>query len=128
MLVDQQKKHHQLDHLGIGMSLLCAVHCSVLPIILTLTPLVGLKFLTNNYVEIAIIVSSLMLACFSLAKSYRVHSNKWPLIRVCVGFSSIALGHFFAGPNIEWIFLTFGGLIIASAHWRNWKLNQTCWV
>jgi hypothetical protein len=126
MILQKTKKQVKLDHLGIGVSLLCAVHCALLPIIITLLPLAGLKMLNNIFVEIAIIGSSLILACLSLGKSYKIHHNKSPLVMVFFGFLSIALGHFLIKNGLEWIFLTLGGVIIATAHWRNWKLNKSC--
>jgi hypothetical protein len=39
------------DALGIGASLACAIHCAVLPLVLTSLPLFGINIIHNNFFE-----------------------------------------------------------------------------
>jgi len=40
-----------LDKVGIGASLLCAIHCALLPVLFTTLPLMGVELLKSKHVE-----------------------------------------------------------------------------
>jgi MerC mercury resistance protein len=119
-----KKNNNKLDKIGICVSLLCAVHCAMLPLIITLLPLIGFKFLANEYFEMAIIASSLLIGYTSLRGSYRKHYNSKPLIIITQGFMVIFIGKIFVATHYEWLFLTAGGLLIATAHFYNSRLSM----
>lgn len=111
-----------IDFVGFITSLLCAIHCACLPLLLSLTSLVGLGFLNNPWIEYSIVLISLSIASYALILGYRrCHHKPLALIVVFNGFALIILGHFL---NIEWIEITFtssGAIAVASAHFINWK-------
>lgn len=113
-----------LDHFGIGVSLMCAIHCALLPLIITVLPLLGLSFIANPYFETAIILTSLIIGYSSMIKSFRTHANSKPLLLLSWGFVLILFGHFFSGEKFEWLFLGVGGLTVAAAHYYNWHLQK----
>ncbi len=119
-----KKTNNKLDKIGICVSLLCAVHCALLPLIITLLPLIGFGFLANNYFEMAIIATSLLIGYTSLRGSYRKHCNKTPLIIITQGFAIIFIGKMLIAQHYEWLFLTAGGLLIATAHFYNSRLSM----
>jgi hypothetical protein len=116
--------NNKLDKIGICVSLLCAIHCALLPLLITLLPLMGLSFLANNYFEMAIIATSLFIGYTSLRGSYRKHYNRGPLIIITEGFLVIFIGKIMVAPHYEWLFLTVGGLLIATAHFYNSRLSM----
>ena len=111
-----------LDFIGFGASVLCAVHCAALPLLLSHAALAGLQFLENPWIEYAIILLSLIIASKALIHGYHKHHRKLlPLILAVIGYILIGWGHV---SEIEWgeILLTScGGLAIAIAHFVNWK-------
>lgn len=116
-----------LDKLGITASTACAIHCALLPFLLTLLPLWGLEFLGNPAVEISMIVISLCLGIWSLSKSYRnLHHKILPVIILTSGFSLIAFGHFSGIEFLEPVLIPIGGFTIAAAHFLNLKYTKTC--
>ena len=115
-----------LDKIGISASLLCAIHCAALPFIMTLLPLWGLSFIANDWVEIGMIVLSLILGIWSLGKSFKLHKRITPVIFLILGFGSIAIGHFSGLEVLEPILIPLGGLIIASSHLINLKYLKKC--
>lgn len=117
-------KNNKLDKIGICVSVLCAVHCALLPLVITLLPLIGISFLANNYFEMAIIATSLFIGYTSLRGSYRKHYNIRPLVIITQGFLVIFIGKILVAPHYEWLFLTAGGLLIATAHFYNSKLSM----
>jgi len=116
--------NNKLDKIGICVSILCALHCALLPLVITLLPLIGFKFLSNEYFEIAIIATSLFIGYTSLKGSYRKHYNIRPLIIITQGFIVIFIGKLLIAPHYEWLFMTAGGLLIATAHFYNSKLSM----
>ncbi|MGI4730001.1 MAG: MerC domain-containing protein, partial [Janthinobacterium lividum] len=61
----------RLDYLGIGLSLFCAVHCALLPLIITFLSLFGLGFLANEHWETGIIAVLFLVGCYSLIDGYK---------------------------------------------------------
>lgn len=112
--------HTQIDRLGIMAAIACAVHCAALPLLITTLPLIGLEFLANIWVEITMICISLLLGCYSLNKSYPKHRSLTPTILLLVGFVFIAFGHFLL-HDFEAFLIPIGGLLLATAHFVNWK-------
>ena len=112
-----------LDFLGFSTSLLCAIHCAALPFLLTLTPLAGLQFIDNPWVEYAIILLSLFIASNAFVRSYSKHHKKsFVLIIAMVGFALIGAGQLLEPEWKEALLTSSGGSMIAIAHLINWKL------
>lgn len=116
------QNHRRLDHLGIGLSLLCAIHCAFLPLILSSLPLLGISFLANPYWEVGMISASFLVACYSLFNGYKRTKTKKPLIILTIGFLFIMAAKSLVGEEQEWFLMVAGGLLIAIAHFVNWKL------
>ena len=117
----------RLDRLGMTASTLCAIHCALVPIFLTALPLLGLEFLANEWVEITMIIASVILGTLSLSLSYRKqHRKVLPFVVLFAGFALIATGHFSGITVLEPILIPIGGFTVAAAHLVNWRLNRTC--
>ena len=117
--------HTQIDRLGIMAAIACAVHCAALPLLFTTLPLIGLEFLANIWVEVTMICISLLLGCYSLSKSYPKHRCLKPTILLLIGFIFIAVGHFLL-HDFEAFLIPIGGLILAAAHFVNWRSLKSC--
>ncbi len=116
-----------LDFLGFSASFLCAIHCAVLPILLTFSAMAGLEFLEDPIVEYGMIGLSAVFASLSLISSYKkTHRNNLPLLIVAFGFSFIAMSHVKDSEVFEAVFMTIGGFSIATAHIINWRLCKQC--
>jgi len=64
---------HLLDRFGATGSLLCAVHCAVLPVLLAAAPSLGLSVWMSDGVELALVCFVTLLGLFSLVWGYRRH-------------------------------------------------------
>jgi hypothetical protein len=118
-------KSGRLDQVGMGASIVCAIHCAAVPIIATSLPLLGLEFLANNWVEIAMILFSALIGTLSIAGTYTKHKNILPLALLVFGFLLIATGHF-AWHEMEALLIPLGGFTVAAAHFMNWKFVRVC--
>ena len=118
-------KVESLDQWGMTASIACAIHCATLPLVATALPLLGLEFLANVWVEIVMIILSLVLGTWSLLATFREHKNLVPIMILILGFLFISSGHFL-WPDFEAILIPLGGFTLAGAHFINWKLVRTC--
>lgn len=115
----------KLDHIGFTASALCAVHCALMPFVITLLPLVGLEFLSSIWVEIGVIALSLIIGISSLIPSYvKYHRKLLPLILLLLGFILIFGTHLLQWHELEPVLVPLGGISIALAHYINWRLNK----
>lgn len=115
----------RLDGIGITASTLCAIHCALVPFLITLLPLWGLEFLAEEWIEISMIVLALIIGAVSLGVSFRKHHrNYWPLSLLGVGFLLIISGHLAAPLSLEPVLTPAGGIVIAAAHFVNWRVTS----
>ena len=122
-MIKNQKLSEPLDFVGFSASLLCAIHCGALPILLAFVPMAGVRFLTDPWVEYVMIVTSLIIASLSLIHGYRKHHQQASGLWVAgVGFALIFAGHGLAYEGAEIVFTTLGATLIAVAHLINLKL------
>ncbi|NNU34447.1 MerC domain-containing protein [Mucilaginibacter sp. S1162] len=122
-----RKLGKRLDNLGMTASTLCALHCAVVPILLTFLPLAGLGFLAHPLFEWSMIVLALLLGVSSIFLSYfRTHRRALPLLLLCSGFVLIIVGHIYLKGWEEAIVVPLGGLTIAAAHFVNYKYVGVC--
>jgi hypothetical protein len=121
------KHHSKFDNIEITASVLCAVHCAIVPIILTSLPLFGLGFLANPLIEWTMITLALVIGIYAIGLSYfRTHRRPLPMILLITGFLVIIVGHLFITSWREAIIVPIGGLLIATAHFFNFKYTGAC--
>ena len=110
------------DFVGFWASLLCALHCVVMPLVLSFGVFVGAQRFMNSYIDWFFIVTSFAIASWSLIRSYlKEHQNILPLLIAGLGFLGLFLAFtiiFFNGHFL----LPIGGVLIAYAHFYNWQL------
>ena len=112
-----------LDVLGIGASLICAVHCALLPLLMTVLPLLGLEIFTNEKLEYGLLTFTFLVGCTSLFRSYRYrHHYVKPLLVFALGFVLLLAGHFLTESYWEPLLVAAGALLIIAAH--VWNLRE----
>lgn len=118
-----------LDAVGIGASLACAVHCALLPLLITALPLLGLEVLENDRLEYALLALSFVVGYAALFRGYRrFHRHRWPLLWFTLGFAGLLAGHFAAPEGLEAAIITTGALLIIIAHMLNLRGCKRCRV
>jgi hypothetical protein len=122
-----RKVGSRLDSIGMTASTLCAIHCAIVPVLLTFLPLTGLGFLANPLLEWGMIVLALVLGVSSIFLSYfRTHKKALPLLLLLIGFIAIIAGHIYLRGWLEAVVVPLGGLTIAAAHFINFKYVGMC--
>ncbi len=117
-----------LDFLGFVASFICAIHCAIGPLLLTLGMLGGLSWISDPIFELGFLVTSLTIAAFTLVNGYRKQTiDRLGLILFTSGFSLLLLSSLLPHVHgVELVFAVFGGLTVASAHIYHWlNLRRT---
>ena len=116
-----------LDKVGIGASLLCAIHCALLPVLFTTLPLFGIELLENEHVELGFIVFSFAVGSLGLYASYKKHHQKIvPLLLFVIGISCLLFSNYLLGESLEVFGKIAGATAIIIAHIINWRYCKCC--
>lgn len=108
------------DALGITASLACAIHCAILPLILTSLPVFGINILHNYFFEYGMIALAFVIGSYALYHGYKKHHhNKVPVLFFCIGFAFLLLKEIFHEYHI-WL-LVPAIFLIVSAHFINYR-------
>lgn len=97
----QKKLLYKIDSIGFLLSLICAIHCLIFPILLIVLPLIGLNFLLNQTAEKVFVLGSVLVAGFSLFWGYRYHKNTKGLKFYFVGAFLLLMATFVMGHSHE---------------------------
>lgn len=112
----------RLDQVGMTASTICAIHCALMPVIITFLPLLGLTFLAEEWMELTMLSISFTVGIVSLITAYyKVHGNITPILYFVSGCVFILIGHLSNKDFLEPILLPIGGLLFVVAHYLNYK-------
>lgn len=117
-------KYKILDKIAIFSALCCAIHCAVLPILLTITALSGLQFLKNPLIEWSLIILGCILAFISLKPSLKRHQDHTPKNMAILGIALLTLSRFPVLGSIEVVLTCLGSLFLIIAHLKNLQVNS----
>ena len=108
------------DLLGIATSFACAIHCALLPVIVSTLPIFGINIIHNSFFEWGMIALAFVVGSYSLFHGYiKHHRNNIPVLLFTAGFIFLILKQFF--PHQEYLFLFFAVCLIILAHLLNFK-------
>lgn len=111
----------QLSKVGPWVSIACAIHCMMSPIILGLLPMVH----ASEAIETALIVASVAIGALTIGAGYREHHKKRVLI--LLGCSLVFLGaRFFVAARFETAVVVTGAMLMAAAQFINVRLQRHC--
>ena len=107
--------------MGIATSVACAIHCAVLPIILSSLPILGINIIHNIFFEWGMIALAFVVGSYSLFHGYKKHHrSSVPVLIFSAGFIFLVLKQFFA--PYEYLFLSLAVGLIIAAHYYNYRL------
>lgn len=123
-----QQRHRLLDRLGATGSLLCAVHCALLPVLIALLPSLGIATWMSDSVEEGFVVFATLLGLFTLVQGYRRHRAVRALGMLVPGLAALWLGIGYEPLHHDAILhavtMTFGGTLVGLAHLANLRLTH----
>jgi len=120
--------HNLFDRLGATGSLLCALHCAALPLLIAVLPSLGVATWLDDGFERGFVVFATLLGLFTLVWGYRRHRAVRALWLLLPGLAALWLGigldalHEAVVPHA--VAMTFGGTLVGLAHIANLRLNH----
>ncbi|MBM3784047.1 MAG: MerC domain-containing protein [Acidobacteria bacterium] len=117
-----------LDRYGMLLSIGCAIHCAVLPMAMGLLTASGLGWIAGPEFEWAILACTFLIGSTQLIKSFTTHRNPLSLYLFGAGLTFFALAKLEAVQfqYSEAVLMTIGGLLTATAHFKNLRLCACC--
>ena len=108
------------DAIGITTSLACAIHCAVLPTILSTLPVFGINLVDNVAFEYFMIFLALVIGAYSLWHGYRKHHHTFtPLIIFCFGILLLFAKQLW--HSYQFWLLPIAVILIITAHLMNYR-------
>jgi hypothetical protein len=117
-----------LDRLGAFGSMVCAVHCAAVPLLIALVPSLGAAQWLGGKFELAFVLFATALGLFSVVWGYRRHGAVRALGLLLPGLATLWVAISY-GPLHESLVphavaMTFGGTLVGLAHLANLRLNH----
>ena len=116
-----------LDIFGIGLSLLCVIHCVATPFIILLAPTIG-AYLESELVHQIALVFVLFMAMPTFIRGYKQHRNIISLVLGSVGISFLFMALLLSevSEEFETILTVIGSILTVSAHFYNIRSGHAC--
>jgi hypothetical protein len=118
----------RLDLVGTCVSLVCALHCLMLPFLVTVLPLAGAGVFLGGALEVLFIAASVALATGSLCWGFRRHRRSRVFIMLGTALAMIVVGRFLTSEAYEFMFVVAGAVVLAAGHLLNRYLCLACRV
>lgn len=110
--------------MGIGASVLCALHCTLLPLIATSFTLFGINLVHHEGFDWIMIVIAFAIGAYTLRSGYLHHKSLKPIFLFCIGFGCLVLRLLWHELEL-WLLLP-AVVFIIWAHLLNFRLSKAC--
>lgn len=120
--------HVLLDRIGAAGSLLCAIHCALLPLAIAILPSLGIAVWLGDGFETGFVAFASLFGLAVLVWSYRRHRAMRALGLLLPGLAALWVAvlypplHHAVVPHA--MVMTFGGTLVGLAHVANLRLNH----
>jgi uncharacterized membrane protein YoaK (UPF0700 family) len=109
------------DAFGIAASVACAIHCAVLPLILSSLPLFGINIIENQGFEFLMIALAFVVGVYSLYHGRKKHHHSYyPMVLFAAGISLLFLKSMLHSHSLMLLLPALSLVVIA--HYLNYKL------
>jgi uncharacterized membrane protein YoaK (UPF0700 family) len=109
------------DAFGIAASVACAIHCAVLPLILSSLPLFGINIIENQGFEFLMIALAFVVGVYSLYHGRKKHHHSYyPMVLFAAGISLLFIKSMLHSHSLMLLLPAVSLVVIA--HYLNFKL------
>jgi len=109
------------DAFGIAASVACAIHCAVLPLILSSLPLFGINIIENQGFEFIMIALAFIVGVYSLYHGRKKHHHSYyPMLLFAAGISLLFIKSILHSHSLMLLLPAVSLVVIA--HYLNYKL------
>jgi len=117
-----------LDKTAIVFSTLCVLHCLALPLLMVLLPALAILPLNQEMFHLGMVMCVLPTSIYAITLGCKKHKKLSVAYTAGLGLialvAAVVFGEGHLGEIGEKLLTTFGAVIIASAHLKNYKLCQ----
>ena len=114
------------DKFAMGLSLMCAIHCLTIPLLLAMLPSMAALQLDNEAFHLWMIVAVLPTSLYALTLGCRQHKRYRLFILGSIGLAllvlALVLGEARIGEVGEKVLTALGAGFVAVGHWFNYRL------
>lgn len=110
------------QRIGISLSMICAVHCVLVPFAASALPLMGAEMLAHTWMEYVLIITGMGFCAYRLFIDHRLHRSWSPATLATVGFGLAITAHSFG--ELETILAIAGSACILGAYYINWQWRR----
>ncbi|MGP1284058.1 MAG: MerC domain-containing protein [Parasphingopyxis sp.] len=119
--------HDWMESIAIGASLLCLVHCLILPVAVALLPALAAFVALPEALHIWLLGFVAPVAGLVLLSGYRVHRDHRPPVAGALGLVLLAFATlFFPETVLDMLLSTVGSVLLVRAHLLNWTCRHGC--
>jgi len=123
-----------MNKFGFWSSLACAIHCTILPLVLILIPSSGVYLFINETFELIFLIISLIINIANLCFGYKMHKSNKALAILASGLFLFLVGRLLHKHNHDHVIqydlfnmcMIAGGFMMAFSSLINSKLCHTC--
>jgi uncharacterized membrane protein YoaK (UPF0700 family) len=109
------------DAFGIAASVACAIHCALLPLILSSLPLFGINIIENQGFEFLMIALAFVVGVYSLYHGRKKHHHSYyPMVLFAAGISLLFIKSMLHSHSLMLLLPAVSLVVIA--HYLNYKL------
>ncbi|NBO49575.1 MAG: MerC domain-containing protein [Chitinophagia bacterium] len=107
------------DALGIAASVACAIHCALLPLLMSSLPILGINIINNVFFEYGMILLAAAIGIYSLMHGFKKHHHQYtPIIIFSIGIVLLLLKQ--AIDSYRLVLLIPAVMLIICAHVINY--------
>ncbi|HEY4109682.1 MerC domain-containing protein [Puia sp.] len=111
------------DALGVTTSVLCAIHCAILPLAVASLPILGINIIHHAGFEYGMIALAFAIGTRALWHGFRRHHHRWvPLLLFGAGMSFLIAKQIW--HDYELALLPFAVIGIVAAHVVNYRFSR----
>lgn len=114
------------DVLGIGASGLCAVHCLVMPFVLSALPFLSNGMLSEETVHWSLAGFVVTFCFMGILPGYLQHRKHRVLMPMLFGLTLVLLATFVLDESMELPVITLGNALVITSHFLNRKFMKKC--
>jgi len=115
------------DRFGIGVSGICAIHCLIFPVLISVLPLFSAVSFLHEWAHPVFIITLIPIVYFAARRS---HFDKKITTLLVTGFILVVagwlLGHFWLGLVVETTLTVMGSFLLIIGHWKNYSHHRVC--
>lgn len=124
-----------MKKVGLWASVICAIHCTLLPLLLVIIPTAGVSLFINETFEYVLLGISLIFNITNVCFGYRQHKSNKAIATLAIGLFIFVVGKLLHHHNhdqkefyLDWFnfFMILGGLFMALSSYLNDRLCKNC--